>query len=149
MHWPEKDGTCSCRQECGSVGKHPLTKHGVLDATTKLPLIRGWWDRWPQANLAIATGMVSKLWVLDFDGPEGMALLKDPVALGIVLHPPHVLTPGGGAHLYFAWPKEGVVRNATRLRGLPVDVRGEGGYVVAPPSHGAIKDYTRYESHAS
>jgi hypothetical protein len=108
-----------------------------------------WWRRWPLASIAIATGAASNLWVLDFDGPEGLAALAELERLHGPFPPtPRVRTPGGGAHLYFAWPTDGtVIRNKTRLHGLPVDVRGEGGYAVAPPSRGVVGPYVKEGSH--
>ncbi len=44
---------------CKPGGKTPLTPHGFQDATTDEATIRGWWEQWPDANIAIATGSVS------------------------------------------------------------------------------------------
>src|SRR5262245_23651589 len=69
-HTPTKDG-CSCRQACSRTGKHPRTKNGLKDATTDTATIQRWWQQWPQANIAIATGAVSGLVVLDEDTYKG------------------------------------------------------------------------------
>src|SRR5262245_44815036 len=59
------NGKCSCsKADCGSPGKHPRTQHGVKDGTTDASTIRGWWQTWPSANVAICTGPESGLWVL-------------------------------------------------------------------------------------
>jgi hypothetical protein len=50
-------------------GKHPLTRHGLHDATADPGVIRRWWTRWPQANVGIRTGAASGLLVIDIDGP--------------------------------------------------------------------------------
>src|SRR4051794_41771149 len=65
-------GGCSCgRAECPSAGKHPRTRHGVVDATTDAERIRRWWAAWPAANLGLATG--SPLIIVDVDGDRGRA----------------------------------------------------------------------------
>jgi len=87
-----------------------------------------WVKRWPGCNVGIATGAVSGLVVLDIDGPEGEAEIK---RRGGLPETPTVTT-GKGRHIYFRHPG-GTIRNfARRLPGL--DLRGDGGYVVAPPS---------------
>ena len=70
-------GGCACGDpECRRPGKHPRTRNGVRDATTDPQEITDMWDRWPLANLGIATGGAARLLVLDLDGPEGIASLK-------------------------------------------------------------------------
>src|SRR5206468_1565698 len=70
LHSPTPSG-CSCRiRGCSDVGKHPRTPHGWKDATTSPPLITAWWDRWPDANVGIATGP-AKLVILDVDPAKG------------------------------------------------------------------------------
>jgi putative DNA primase/helicase len=145
-HWPLPGGGCSCGDPaCASPAKHPLTPHGFKDATTDPGIISAWWQRWPSANVAIATGAASNLFVLDADGAEGLAALAELERLhGPLPRGPRVRTPGGGLHLYFAWPTDGSsIRNKVRVGGLPIDVRGEGGYVIAPPSRGVGRPYAR------
>ncbi|MGB9905207.1 MAG: bifunctional DNA primase/polymerase, partial [Desulfotomaculales bacterium] len=91
--------------------------------------IREWWDRWPDANIGLVTGAVSGLIVLDLDGPEAVELTKRQ---GV---PPTVVaSTGKGWHVYFAHPGHNV-KNAASLGGVKgLDVRADGGYVVAPPS---------------
>jgi hypothetical protein len=86
-----------------------------------------WWQRWPAANLAIVTGKVSGVVVLDVDGPEGEASLR-----GRQVPPTPTVLTGKGRHLYFRWPGFEARNFARKLPGL--DFRGDGGYVVAPPS---------------
>lgn len=107
-------------------GKKPLTRHGCKAATTDTATIRNWWERWPDANVGIATGT---LLVLDVDGPDGEAALADrelprcPTA-----------TTGRGRHLYFMAPPGGA-KPSNDLPELPaVHVKARGGYVVASPS---------------
>lgn len=129
-------GECSCRQpDCSSPGKHPRTRHGLHDATADPSLIRQWWQQWPNANLGIRTGAVSGLVVIDIDPEHGgldtmrSLATEDRIPKGL-----RVRTGSGGWHLYFAHPG-GLVRNsAGTALGPGVDVRGDGGYVIAPPS---------------
>jgi hypothetical protein len=90
---------------------------------------------WPQANVAVATGALAGLVVLDVDPRhEGDGTLADLIAKhGTLPHTPCAWTGGGGLHYYFAHPGSNVPNSAGRL-GPGLDVRGDGGYVVAPPS---------------
>jgi len=119
---------------CKPDGKAPLTTHGCLDATRDPDTIRSWWQRWPDANIAIATGAPSGIIVLDVDGMEGAESLTALIAEhGPLPDTAVVLTGGGGCHLYFKHP--GGLRNAVKIGGWPgLDLRGDGGYVLAPPS---------------
>jgi len=139
LHAVDLHGRCSCRRsDCKSPGKHPRSSNGVLDATTEGATITEWWSRWPTANIGIATGAASGLVVLDVDPGHGglESLAKLEAQLGPLPDTLRVETGGGGFHLYFQHPGRGVnIRNAVQLRGLPgLDLRGDGGYVVAPPS---------------
>ncbi len=89
--------------------------------------IREWWQRWPGANVAIVTGQVSGVMVLDVDGPEGWQALQDRH-----LPPTPCVLTGKGAHYYFQHPGFEARNFARKLPGL--DFRGDGGYVLAPPS---------------
>jgi len=117
--------------------KRPRVEHGLLDATTDLAAIRLQWDRWPAANVALRTGEPSGLVVLDVDGQEGADSLHDLEAEhGALLATRSVVTPRGGAHNYFRWPGVAVKTTAGAL-GLGLDVRGDGAYVLVPPSRTA------------
>ena len=74
-----KDQQCSCcKLNCENIGKHPRSYHGLKDATSSPAQIEKWWDEWPDANVAVATGP-SGLVVLDVDvgkGKPGWASLK-------------------------------------------------------------------------
>ncbi|MGH9281927.1 MAG: bifunctional DNA primase/polymerase [Acidimicrobiales bacterium] len=140
-HHPLANG-CSCGSaECASVAKHPRTRRGLHDATTHPEVIARWWRTWPQANVAIRTGVLPGsstrgVVVLDVDpihgGDESLAGL---LATHGRLPPTRLVHTGsGGQHLYFAHPG-GSVRNSAGTRlGSGLDVRGDGGYVIAPPS---------------
>jgi hypothetical protein len=111
---------------CRPDSKAPLTAHGFKDATTSQPLVRYWWRKWPEALIGLPTG--HGLVVVDVDPRSGGTL--DPGW-------PDTLTArtrSGGRHLYYA-SRETVPCSVGRLaRG--VDIRGEGGYVILPPSPG-------------
>jgi DNA-binding MarR family transcriptional regulator len=115
-------------------GKEPLTAHGFHDASMDIDAVVTWWQRWPQANIGIPTGAPSGLDVLDVDPRHGglQSLEAFERKHGRLPKGPQVLTGGGGQHRYF--------RHLTGLRsgngklGDGLDVRAEGGYVIAPPS---------------
>lgn len=130
-----RSGRCTCGSpSCKSPGKHPRTPHGLEDAQMDAEAIRSWWRVWPDANVGIRTGASAGIIVLDVDPRHGG---DDSLANLVLEHgdlPATVeaLTGGGGRHLVFAHPG-GTVRNRAGLRpGL--DVRCDGGYIVAPPS---------------
>jgi putative DNA primase/helicase len=120
---------------CDNVGKHPRVKDWPNVATTDEATIQDWWTRWPDANIGIATGAKSGVVVLDVDPDEGGALaLEDLLAEhGSLPETVESLTGGGGRHLLFQHP--GVeMRNSASKLGAGLDIRGDGGYVIAPPS---------------
>jgi Bifunctional DNA primase/polymerase, N-terminal len=134
-------GRCGCgMSDCSSPGKHPLTRRGVKDATTSRKIITRWWKRWPDANLALATGEPSGVVVIDVDPPRGEFSLTRLLDAGYELpETAAVRTGSGGLHLYYGAPGCSLGNSAGRLPGvgfeLPgVDLRADGGYVVAPPS---------------
>ena len=116
--------------------KAPLTRHGFKDATTDLKQIETWWTKHPDANIGVPTGAVSGVVVLDLDGPAARAAIDE---LGAAI-PTLTSVTGRGHHLFYQHPG-GRVKNRTKI--LPdVDVRGDDGYVVAPPSvHPSGHDY--------
>jgi hypothetical protein len=112
----------------------PQAKEPLLGSWTefqrRLPTseeVTRWFTNTPDANLAILTGTVSKLGVVDFDGPDGMETLQT-----LRLTSPVTSITGKGRQLFFRHPGT-ILKNS--VRSLPgLDVRGDGGYVVAPPS---------------
>lgn len=96
--------------------------------------VRDWFRRWPENNVGIVTGAVSGLVVLDVDPRHGGddTLRSLELQHGPLLPTLEAATGGGGRHIYFAHPG-GVVRNRVGIA-PGVDLRGDGGCVVAPPS---------------
>ncbi len=137
VHTPLTQGGCSCEQDCGaSAGKHPRTRHGLKEASCSPDRIWSWWRRWPEANVGICTGRASGLVVLDVDDRHGGDASLETLEATYDQLPPTltVHSGGGGRHLYFQHP--GVyIPNSAQLGGLSgLDVRADGGYIVAPPS---------------
>lgn len=138
-------GGCRCgNPHCKSPGKHPLTMHGVHDASYDTETVLGWWKRCPEANVGIQTGKDSGLVVLDIDprngGLESLAELEANNAT--LSHACKVETGGGGFHLYFKYPFGGEYKFRAILA-PGIDIKADGGYIVAPPSlHASGKRYS-------
>jgi len=104
--------------------------------------IRKWWAKWPDANVGLVMGAISGIIALDLDGPNAYALL---LKAGILLPKTAAVQTGRGHHALFRHPGHKVPNRARLLSDgsdSGVDVRGDGGYVVAPPSiHGSGRKY--------
>lgn len=137
-------GVCTCYQgaNCKSPGKHPTTEHGLKDASADLDTIEDWFEQSPNANLGLLTGADTGLVVLDVDPRHGgdRSLIELQKEFGPLPKTIRVKTGGDGEHYYFQHPG-GKVGNKTGIRdGL--DLRGDGGYIVAPPSiHASTRPY--------
>ena len=120
---------------CRPRTKWPATAHGCKDASLDPDVIRDWWTASPHAGIAVATGAKSNCFVLDVDGLDGQhALDKLEAQHGELPRTLTVITPNHGMHLYFRPPPGVTVRNSVGKIAPGIDVRGEGGYVLAPPS---------------
>jgi hypothetical protein len=128
--------SCTCgKAECQSPGKHPRTANGFRDASSDPATIAAWWRQWPTANIGIPTGRATFV-ALDIDvEPGGDDSLRDLEAKhGPLPETVTVLTGSGGRHLLFAHPGQ-TIQNAEALAGYPgLDIRGDGGYVIASGS---------------
>lgn len=122
---------------CG-VDKRPLTPHGFKDAITDPETIRQWWAQYPAAMIGMPTGPASDVFVIDVDRHgqvDGEASLKALEAqFGPLPSTKSHATPSDGRHLIFQYPVGREVRNTASKIGPGLDVRGEGGYVILPPS---------------
>jgi hypothetical protein len=94
--------------------------------------IARWGERWPGANVGIVCGRHSQLVVVDIDSVDPALLLQANKRFGDT--PLKVRTPRGGWHRYYRWTDEGCPHHLRDVEGLPIDIRGQGGYVTAPPS---------------
>ena len=119
---------------CKPHDKTPMVRWAE-QATVERNMLLGWWETYPQANVAIATGKRSGVIVLDVDaGHDGYESLADLQGqYGKLPDTPTVKTGTGGEHLYFLHPGCEIRNSASKL-GRGLDIRGDGGYVVAPPS---------------
>ena len=90
--------------------------------------VEEWWKRWTEANVAIVCGRISGIFIVDADGPKGIAWMNEHLPKTGV----YSLT-GKGVHAVYRIPPGTTIKNAVRLAD-EVDIRGEGGYFVAPPS---------------
>ena len=111
---------------------------GFKDATTDAGKIRESWSQNPEANIGIRTGSASGIIVVDVDAGDGK---RGPATLAALEkrhgHFPQtrrIQTPHGGHHLYFLMPKGSTVKSGQNKLGQDIDVKADGGYIVAPPS---------------
>lgn len=147
LHSVLSGGACSCgKSDCDSIGKHPrwdrkLLPNGLKSATTDPATIQSWWLRWPDANIGIATGAQSGIWVLDIDCDKGGDLSLEQLLAqhGPLPETPEQKTGSGGTHIIFAHPGVPVGNRVCFAPGL--DTRGDGGYIVAAPSENAKGTY--------
>lgn len=146
LHTPTASG-CSCTTvDCGSPGKHPRTLRGLHDATTDPDQVRAWWTRWSDANVGVTTGATSKLLVVDIDLPDGPASLARLEAdHGRLPATCQQRTGSGGRQLLFTHPGR-TVANRTGLE-PGIDIRGDGGYIVVPPSRHTSGERYRWVGH--
>ncbi len=122
---------------CDPNTKRPLIKSGFKSASTNEAQVRSWWERWPDAMLGMPSGSASGAWVLDVDDPELFEQNCD-----IDLPETRRCETGKGYHLYFRFDRANPVANKQQhpktgwpFPSLPgAETRGEGGYVILPPS---------------
>ena len=115
-------------------GKHPRLSAWQTVASSDPDTVARWWAQWPSAGIGVATGRASRVWVLDCDGPEALAWYAEQSKV-------HGRTPtrgartGRGRHFWWRFPDDEGVVIGNRQSVVPgVDVRGDGGYVVVPPT---------------
>ncbi|MER6936745.1 bifunctional DNA primase/polymerase [Nocardioides sp. NPDC127514] len=122
---------------CVRGGKQPLTAHGFHSATNDPSRVEHWWARMPEANIGIPTGSASGLVVVDVDvhrGGNGFRSFSEVTENGITERWAWMVrTPSGGMHAYFA-ATPGKDQPCWSIPSRHIDFRGDGGYIVAPPS---------------
>ena len=130
-------GFCSCRDsKCGAAGKHPrISWSAYQNRKANESEVKAWAERWPDSNWCIVTGKVSGLIAVDIDprhgGDESSQIFPELREI-LAIPTPISLTGGGGQHFLFAHPGFTVPNAAGVWPG--VDIRGDGGYIVAPGS---------------
>lgn len=135
---------CTCKDggACKNAGKHPNIKKWQDKASRSGADIEVWWSERPQSGVGIATGEQSGVFGLDVDpdngGLETLAALE--AKHGKLPYTYTVRTGSGGKHLYFTWPGFAVTNSAGKL-GRGLDIRGNGGQLVAPPSQSGKGGY--------
>ncbi len=128
---------------CVPGGKRPRVEHGFREATADARQVAAWWRRWPAANIGVPTGQVSGVEVVDVDrkasgaGFGAFARAREAGLVGGWLAV--VRTPSGGAHFYFP-TDPGRPQPSWQAAKAHIDFRGEGGYVIVPPSVVATGD---------
>ena len=154
MNWPVfpvhsmTSRRCTCgKADCASPTKHPRIKDWQKVATTHEGTITNWWSRWPTANIGIVTGAPSGLIVIDVDPRHGgnVSIENLEADHGKLPDTIEAITGSGGRHLLYRH-QGGIVRNnANGKLGSGVDVRGDGGYIVASPSLHALGNRYHWE----
>jgi Bifunctional DNA primase/polymerase, N-terminal/AAA domain len=139
--FPCQPGSISC--------KRPLTPHGFRDASTDETAIRRWWKRYPDALIGVAMGAASGVFAIDLDAPSEARVDDGTTAWRRLAErhgcpPTHAhLTPGGGMHYLFKYRADRPTRNRRGMLPPGMDVRGDGGYLIVPPSQ--LRDGRTYK----
>jgi hypothetical protein len=128
---------------CKPREKTPAIANWPERATCDAELLAQWAEQFPDSNWAVACGEGSACWVLDIDGDDGLRSCQE-----LRLHHDHITTlatrTARGWHMFFDWPDCDIsIRNSSRRLAPGLDVRGEGGYAIVPPS--IHPDGHRYE----
>jgi hypothetical protein len=119
--------------------KEPATRRGLYEATSNAATLRRWFTGAHPYNVGIRTGVPSGVFVLDVDGEQGFNSLAELVEHHGLLPPTLTSATGKGRHYWFCCPSP--IPCSVGKIGPGIDIRGDGGYVVAPPSvhpNGAI-----------
>lgn len=104
-----------------------------LEFQKRLPTdeeIIGWWTKWPDAMIGVATGKLSNLILMDADSEAAIDTYHEYFKKGI--ETPTVITGGKGYHFYFKWTDCKITSNNGWSENA--DAKGEGGYSILPPS---------------
>lgn len=145
LKWHKDVLVCTCgKKDCRSVGKHPIFMRWQQLGLETLPTIETWFIHYREANLGVITGKDSGLVVLDIDPKNGGydSLSKAEEQYDTLPDTPTVQTGSGGRHYYFKHPGFQLT-NRAGLFGGGVDLRGDGGFVVAP--HSRHQSGSQYE----
>jgi RecA-family ATPase len=142
-------GHCSCDNlTCGkNGGKHPRIKDWPNSASNSFDRIfRDWWARWPNANIGVPTGQANGFFAIDVDDVQALeSLLSDGRVWPLTYS---YRTGSGNRHYWFKYPENRTITNSRGKLPLGIDVRGNGGYLVVPPSVTQIGPYLMEEEQA-
>jgi hypothetical protein len=116
---------------CRPGSKDPAIARGFYSATTNPETIKQYWSD-PDRNIGIRTGATSGIWILDIDGDNGKANLNGLVAKHGKLPATREVITVDGRHLWFRYTRD--VKSTASKIAPGIDTRGDGGYVLAPPS---------------
>jgi hypothetical protein len=119
---PEEMEACEC-----------LSCHGLYAGTADMDRIRAMLTRYPDGLLAVRTGAVSDLVVIDVDPPEGLDTMAQMMREGILRETCAQYTGSGGWHFCYRHPGGRVLSGAGKA-GHKIDVKADGGYIVVAPS---------------
>jgi hypothetical protein len=122
---------------CRLRDKRPMLPRWQGRAAAEPDQIAQWWHETPDANIGVACGPASGIIVLDIDGAEGEAALAALEARhGPLpeLYPMQWTGSGRGWQAFFLCPDGRTIRNSAGRLGPKLDTRGDGGYVIVPPS---------------
>jgi hypothetical protein len=117
---------------CQPSSKTPATAHGHLDSTRDFDIIGEWWRQNPDYNIAVATGRRSGFFAPDIDGPDAEAALRKLETEHGALPPTIEAITARGRHIYLKATVP--IGNSVGKLAPGIDVRGDGGYVLVPPS---------------
>ena len=131
------------------TNRKPLVKWGRC-ATINPRIIQSWWRKWPLAMIGMPTGQKSGVIVLDIDIKNDQDGFRSLEEIGTVIPPTPVVarTPSGGYHFFYQAPKGYKIKNSASKIADGVDVRGDGGMVILPPSHPIEKASYEFEGGA-
>lgn len=123
---------------CNPLNKRPMVEHGFKEATTDQFKIRTWWAKNPNAMIGVPTGAATGFWVLDIDNGEGKAGVQSLAEMGHdlseLMDTAAASTASGGYHILFRFDPAQPVNNSRGALKRWLDVRGEGGYIIAAGS---------------
>jgi hypothetical protein len=137
LHTVDADGKCSCGKDpCTDAGKHPRVARGLKEASKDPEQIERWFGAGSEpSNIAVVTGEISGVTVLDIDIGEGKfgaeswaEAIKDHGEPATLI----AQTGSGGMHVVFQY--NSALKTAGNVLGKGVDCRNDGGYIVAAPS---------------
>ena len=133
---------------CVPGGKQPLTPTGFHDASASRAVVERWWRRTPEANIGLPTGVAVGVVVVDVDvhdSGSGYAAFDHAHRKGLTQGWGWLVrTPSGGMHAYY--PPTGDEQRCWQTPAAHIDFRGDGGYVIAPPSRIEVRGkLTPYE----